>query len=311
VSAYGRAYVSSWYWQEWFSYRRLTKSALVALGVLWMLTEVLVFTEVSSRAVDLLKANWWLFPAGGAAWAVWANRPRLSVCSTLRDCDVRICIKVGDLFEGAGSFVVGCTTAFDTDMQRMLISEKSVQGQFTRRFFPTRPADLDDSLNLALQGPGVPQPTTDSGKAGKSLVYPIGTTVTLRPSGRTAYLCGISHMNAAGSARASLDDIKQALPALWEHIVTNGDHGDISVPILGSGFSRVPVNGETLVREILKSFIAACASQRPCNSLTVVLHPKDYYAGKFDLLELGAFLDHRCKYTELTSPKGAGSGQPI
>jgi hypothetical protein len=142
-------------------------------------------------------------------------------------------------------------------------------------------------------------------------VYPIGTTVTLRPQGRTAYLCAIAHMNQQGNAYATFDDIKNALPQLWDHITSNGDHGDIVVPVLGSGLGRVAQNRETLIREILQSFVAACAAQRPCSSLAVVIHPKDYYSLDIDLNELGAFLTHLCKYTNFAAAGAVGAGQPM
>ena len=305
-----RAYMSKGYWCHGFSLLRLINSLFVALGTLWLLTELLVFFELAPKAIQWLKDHWWLFLTGGTVWAFWENRPRHVVSCTLRNRDVRIEVRVGDVLAGNSALIIGCNRSFDTDMASGIISERSIQGQFTKRFY-SDVAHLDTDISRALNQPFVPGPTHDPQKVGKQKVYPIGTTVTLRPQGRTTYLCAIAQMNAQGNAHATFDDIKSALPQLWDHITSGGDHGDIAVPVLGSGFARVAENRETLVREILRSFIAACAAQRPCNSIAVVIHPKDYYALDMDLEEIGDFLTHLCKYTDFAAPGALGSGQPM
>lgn len=305
-----RAYVSRGFWKHGFSFFKLGAALLTALGTLWLLIELLLFFELSPKLVQWLKDHWWLFLLAGLAWALWANRPRHSVSCRLKNRDVRIEVRVGDLFTGDSALIIGCNTSFDTDMDRGIISPKSVQGQFTKKYY-TDVAHLDTDIDRALRLPFVPAPQQDPAKVGKTLVYSIGTTVTLRPKGRTTYLCAIAHMNSHGNAHATFEDLKNALPQLWDHISSGGDHGDIVVPVLGSGLSRVAENRETLIRELLQSFIAACAAQRPCASLTVVVHPADYYGQEMNLQEIGDFLTHLCKYTNFAAVGAPGRGQPM
>lgn len=307
MSAMLRAYLSWGYWRH--ALPRFVASLFVALGVLWTLTELLLFFQLAPTLVSWLKERWWLFLLAGAAWAVWENRPRHVVGCILTNRDVRIEVRVGDLFSGDHALVIGCNASFDTDMASGIISGRSVQGQFTERYY-SNVAHLDADIGAALSHPSVPQPTQER-KAGKQSVYPIGTTLTVRPQGRTTYLCAIARMNAKGNAHATFEDIKRALPELWDHISSAGDHGDIAVPILGSGLARVAENRPTLIREILRSFIAACAAQRPCSSLTVVVRPEDYYRLNMDLKELGDFLTHLCKYTDFAAAGALGGGQPM
>lgn len=305
-----RAYASAGFWKHGFSFFKLGTALLTGLGTLWLLTELLVFFELSPRLAQWLKDHWWLFLSAGLVWAVWENRPRHSVSCRLKNRDVRIEVRVGNLFAGDSALIIGCNTSFDTDMARGIISPKSVQGQFTEKYY-TDVAHLDTDIDRELGKPFIPAPQHDQQKTGKALVYPIGTTVTLRPKGRTTYLCAIAHMNSRGNAYATFDDLKNALPQLWDHISSGGDHGDIVVPVLGSGLSRVAENRETLIRELLQSFIAACAAQRPCASLTVVISPADYYDHEMNLGELGDFLTHLCKYTNFAAAGAPGRGQPM
>ena len=49
------------------------------------------------------------------------------------------------------------------------------------------------------------------------------------------------------------------------------------MPVLGSGFSRLPETREEIIREIVKSFVAACSSSRPTEGLTIVMPYGDFY----------------------------------
>jgi hypothetical protein len=160
------AYLTPGYWKHGFSLARLAGSLLTALGALWLLTELLVFFELAPNAVTWLKAHWWLFAVGGVAWAFWENRPRHSVSCALKNRDVRIEVRVEDMFSGNSSLIVGCNTSFDTDMANGIISEKSIQGQFTKRFY-SNVAHLDTDIHRDLVRPGVPAPVPHPQKRGK------------------------------------------------------------------------------------------------------------------------------------------------
>jgi hypothetical protein len=307
VKAFFRAYATKGYWLHSFLGRKAASDWLAGVGALWLLTEVAGFVKWDAPN-KWLSEHWWVYAVFGLAWALWENRPRLSFACNLKDRDVTIEVRVGDIFAGESAFVVGCNTSFDTDVKSGLISEKSLQGQFTERYYDD-PSHLDTDIAKSLAG--IAPSGTNSVKHGKSAIYPVGTTAKVRARNRTAYLCAFATMNNSGNASASLDDLKLALPQLWEFIVNAGDHGSVAVPILGSGLSRIGTSREVLIREILRSFIAACSAQRPCAALTVVIHPVDYYAYGLDLAELGRFVTHLCKYTEFASMGAPGQGKAI
>jgi hypothetical protein len=301
-----RAFRSPAYWSQALSLRVVFGAFLAALGALWLLTELVQFFDWAF-AVAWLKERWWAFMLGACAWVMWEHWPKHTVSCTLTNRDVKIEIRVGNIFDGNAAIIVGCNTSFDTAMDNGIISPRSIQGQFTNRFY-TNVGHLDADINTALGQAHAPQPLATVAKNGKPAIYGIGTTVKVAPKGRTAYLCAIAHMNAQGNAFATFDDLKSALPELWDQISTSGDHGNISVPVLGSGLARVAQNRETLIQEILRSFIAACAAQRPCATLSVVIHPNDFYGLNMNLSELGSFLVHLCKYTDFAAAGATGRG---
>jgi hypothetical protein len=301
------AYASPGYWRHGFSTRTAISTLLAAFGALWLIVEISMFFSLD-RATQWLKVHWWVFLGAGVAWALWENRPKHSFSCTLKNRDVKIEVRVSDLFAGDNALVIGSNTSFDTDIQTNLISEDSIQGQFTKRYY-SAVQHLDSDIDRALAT--VTPDSTDNQKRGKSLLYPIGTTAKVRSQNRTAYFCAIAHMNAHGNAQSTIEDLQMALPKLWEYITSAGDHGGITIPVLGSGYSRIAENRESLIREILRSFIAACSAQRPCSSLSVVIRPKDFYEYDVDLAGLGSFLTHMCKYTDFASATARGRGQAL
>lgn len=298
---------SKGYWKHAFSFRVLLVSLLAALGALWTLVEISLWYKFDT-ITNWLQARAWVFLGIGVISAVWENLPRVAVSCHPKNRDVKISIRIGDIFAGTEDLIVGCNTSFDTDIASGLISTKSIQGQFTSESYH-QVAHLDANIAAALTN--VTPSSTGVAKQGKTSVYPIGTTVKVQGKSRTAYLCGFAHMNAHGNAQASLDDLKAALPKLWEHITSAGNHGEVVTPILGSGLSRIPVKRQVLIQEILRSFISACSSQIPCSSLSIVILPKDYFEFGLDLDELGRFLVHLCTYTEFSPPGQVGAGQAL
>lgn len=58
-----------------------------------------------------------------------------------------------------------------------------------------------------------------------------------------------------------------------------------------------------MIKEIIRSFVAACSERKFAKKLTVVVSPKDYHDNELDIYELGDFLKYACRYTEIMPPK--------
>jgi hypothetical protein len=230
--------------------------------------------------------------------------PVTAVSAKLATRDVTIEIRIGNLFDTPGDLVVGATTQFVTTVGDGAISPKSIQGQFTRRYYDN-PAHLASDITQALAGIA---PVAAEGPA----VYPLGTVARVRAKTRQAYLVAISTLNGHGVAEATFDDLRTSLPVLWEHITRRGDNNPLVLPVLGSGFSRLPQPRETILREIVRSFIAACASRTFCSRMTVVVSPSDYHQHQINIVELGRFVEHLCRYASFAplDARGAGTALP-
>ena len=157
--------------------------------------------------------------------------------------------------------------------------------------------NLDQQIDASLAGVEYVERATSEKPYGKRRQYPVGSVATVIFNGKRAYFVAIATLNSYRNAFATRQELLDALPALWENIRERGAMDAISVPVIGSGFSRLNATREELIREIVKSFIAATHSGRFCDKLTIAVTAKDFRDKKVDLPALGRFLEHECMYS--------------
>jgi hypothetical protein len=295
------------YWRHGFSWTRTGQALLSSFGAMWLGAEIVSF--FSEAGGIWLRRQWIAFLVVGLFFALWLNRPRVRFACRLAGRDVVVEIRVGDMFAMPGALAIGSNTSFDTDVTNGLIAETSVQGQFTKKYY-NAVSHLDGDLAAALTG--IAPAYTSTTKKGKASVYPIGTTVHVVAQQRRAYFVAIATMNDHGVASGTFDDLKTSLPMLWDYVATKGGGIEpLVVPVLGSGFSRLPQPREEIVRAIVQSFIAACSSARPTEKLTVVIPFKDFHEHQVDFVELERYVQHVCQYTEYRSSGAVGTGTAL
>ncbi|MCY4364000.1 MAG: DUF6430 domain-containing protein [Gammaproteobacteria bacterium] len=287
-----------------FSFKTLGALVLQAFGVLLLVTEICL--TVFPEFVPPVREYWWTFLLFGAAVGLWRAWPRLVVQFEITGTDASIAIRVGDLFEQDGAVVVPAPTSFDTAINDGTIDVKSVQGQYTFQFCDSL-ENLNQQIAMALEGIEFTERDVADKPFGSRKKYPVGTIASVNCREKKAYLVAIATLNAHRIASATRNDLLDALPALWENIRTRGGMEPISVPVLGSGFSRLNAKRDELVREIVKSFVAATHAGRFCERLTIVISPKDFQERKINLESLGRFLEQECQYGNAMQPTNSGT----
>jgi hypothetical protein len=294
--------------QNLFSVKGLS-ALLSSMGALYTVLKCVDYFHLAHQS-DVQKF-WWMFLALGIVGAMWICRPKLKVSCKLKDRDVVVQIAIGNLFAFPGAIVVGTNSTFDAEISRRLISERSIQGQFTREYYGDHTL-LDIELGRALEASGIPAEQLSGPRLGKARRYPLGTVVRVNPKNRTGYFLAITHINDHGVAsNASFEDLKQALGKLWVFIGEQGLKEPVAIPVLGSGFARLPQSRQVIIREIIKSFIAACAEKTFCDGVTIVLAANDVRSHQVDFEALGDYLRHVCTYTEFSVDTGDRIGTPV
>lgn len=300
-------YFSKNYWSPYLSRKlQLVKSFFMALGFIWLI--LAISTYFYSDLPNQIKGYWWVCVLVPIIWSIVDNRPTLSVHQRLIGRDVIIEICIGDIFQFKGAYIVGSNTTFDTEVGNGLISSKSIQGQFTEKFYDDV-KHLDVDLDDALRREKFTKVTSD--KRGKKKEYGIGTVAKVENKTVEAYFLAIASLNQHGVASSSFENIQVSLSCVWSYIANRGGINPLVIPILGSGFSRIEVTRDQIIKEIIRSFVAACATKRFTEKLTIVIHPDDFRKYDLDLAELNEFLTYQCKYTEFKNQTDSGRGTGI
>ena len=227
-----------------------------------------------------------LFPIGVGRF-LFKCRNMLSIHHTFDDTDVSIAIHVGDIFRLSGAYVISSNTTFDTDVSGGLISKRSLQGQFTGRYYD-RVQHLDEELEKSLQDE---QYTTDRNKPKKDRRYEIGTVAKVFPRDQLAYFVAIADLNPSGVAYSSLDSVRESLSKLWSYIRIHGELERLVVPVLGTGRARIDVPRHVMVKEIIRSFIdARYSGSKFCENMTIVIQEEDYRRHDMNLQEFSDYI---------------------
>lgn len=320
MKSFARILLSKHYWSNQFSTAKFLKSFFAAVGV------IAAAIEAVKQLISLLQPqeNWlqqWLaqhyWPAIGLIallaliFALVTLAPTTRVVSRLRKRDLTITIEIGDLFDTSDTLVIGTNCTFDTELSGNLISPRSIQGQFTTKYYNSV-RHLDSEIEAQLQHEQFQILTPEDKHIGKLRSYPMGSVVKVEANGRTAYLVAMARMNAHGVANSSLEDLRTSLVSLWQFIAERGGGlPRLRVPILGTGFGKLVTPRQEVVKEILRSLVAASSSDRFCDHFTIVISVSDYLEHQIDLLELGDYLRYLTSYTELRSADEVGQGEAI
>jgi len=293
-----------------FSIKTFLNAFLVSAGTIWLGLEITNFFY--SGLVDKIKTavSIWLFLAASILYAIFRSKPKRIYSCKLKGRDTIIEIYIGDYFDdNEGAFIISSNTSFDTSLNDNIISEKSIQGQFTQRYYRTAINHLDSDLNQSLNS--INPISTNVNKKGKSALYELGTTAYITVNGRNAYFVALAAMSNNGSASSKKEDVLVAISRLWNYIIEYGGIKPLVIPIVGTGFSRLPDNRDIMVKEIIKSFVAACSSRRFTERLRIVISPHDMKKHDVNISELVDFLYYTCKYTQFENGYTSSIGQEV
>lgn len=297
------------YWLYIFSFKKTFNAILGTLGIIWLLVEpTSYFSDTLSK---FFKDHWLWLLIIGVIWVVYENWPKTEFCYKLNERDIRIQISIGNLFDYKGHLVLPVNTSYDTSFEGDLIAQKSTQGQFTIKYFK-EPRYLDQDIITALAGE---QPTTQlpQKSKGNKYRYDIGKVIKLKlENDKYAFLSAISDMNDNGVASTTFDNIQTSLGSLWSFVTSNGESGQINIPILGTGRGRLIESREKVIKVIVDSFISATTEteRRFCDKLNIVIHPKDFSEHQINIDELKRYLELRCDFYEYNTRR-IGTGQTI
>lgn len=171
---------------------------------------------------------------------------RDSVGLTIRQTSISI--SCGDIFDASGWKIIGCDTHFDTRVDDIIISKKSLHGQLVLNHGKKEEIETvveKEAKRLGLQ----------KNKDGL-YNFPLGTVIRYDSSvdNQTYLMLAMTELNTQHEAHTNMAKFELMLMKMWAEIDRVYASNDIALPVLGTGISRFddgPKDKEALLRCML------------------------------------------------------------
>ena len=197
--------------------------------------------------------------------------------------DSRFEVRFGDILEREGAIVIPVNEYFDGELGD-LVSEQSLHGQFVRYIL----GGVSDSFVALTKGDLAkvePEEKTLGKRRGQRVRYPIGTVAHADVHGKRYLLVALSHTDAESlMAYATVQDLWTCLAGVWQGVRDYSNGKPVSIPLIGSGLSKVGLPPANLVEVIATSFLCHTKERKVADKVTLVL--PDRLAGEVDLTSM-------------------------
>lgn len=195
-----------------------------------------------------------------------------------------VVIKTGDIFKQEGLKVIAFNEYFDTQVDERIIAQASLNGKFIREYCDCSVSELDAYIeNYRFDSDEIKEINADRPE-GKKQKFEIGTICVYHDYILTA----LSKFNRHNEAYLTMPEYLGFLINFWDKVNRVYAQKSVSVPIFGSGFTRIKghkiIDEQDLLKIMLWTFrISEMRFKHPAK-LTIMIH--EGKIDKVNLLEL-------------------------
>lgn len=181
-------------------------------------------------------------------------------------------IKEGNLFKQEGLITIGFNEYFDTIVDDKIIAKRSLNGMFILNHLEKTIQELDNLIQDEIEDDQKLRLKEHKGD-GKSQRYKLGTVFLLDDK---YILTAFTKFNDRNEAKLSMPEYLEFLVNFWDRVNSIYAQRSISVPIFGSGITRIKerkdITDEELLKIMLWTFkISEMRFKHPAK-LTIVIH---------------------------------------
>jgi len=183
----------------------------------------------------------------------------------------RVIIKTGDIFEQPGLKAIAFNEYFDTQVDDKIISRKSLNGIFIENHLHRSVEDLDNLIE-SYQFDNEDIIDQNTGRSGKSDRYKLGTICVCDDY----LLVAFSKFDSKNNAKLTMPEYLEFLINFWDNVNRIYSQKDVSVPVFGSGITRIKehknISDESLLKIMLWTFrISEMRFKYPAK-LRIIIH---------------------------------------
>ena len=169
-----------------------------------------------------------------------------TVSMTIRQTPVSI--SCGDIFDTEGFIVIGCDTHYDTRVDDIVISKRSLHGKLVLEH------GKEEDIKAAVEKEA--RRLHLSANSDGLYDFPLGTIIRYDSSkdNRTYLMLAMTELNENYEAHANMAKFEQMLMKMWSEISRVYAGNDVAFPLLGTGISRFddgPENKEFFLKCML------------------------------------------------------------
>ena len=280
--------------------------ALQVWGIFTIISAVVEFFPSLSNVAEILKCKsiLWLVLAISVIYALCKNWPRNNFLFKINNRDTEIELRIGNVFNMEESLVIPINSEFDVYLNGSVQNSPSLQSQMTTKYFGSDKNELRKLIKAELR-----KTIYATQKDGSR--YKLGTTVYLESlnKDRKIYLLANSHKINAGRVEVTPTDFYATLPEFWSFIGAHCPKENIVMPLIGTGNGRLTIPRQEVYKEIVRSFVSACAGKNCCSKLTIVLQESDIDKYDIDIQDLVDFTRLQAEYADFANGSGTPSGR--
>lgn len=181
-------------------------------------------------------------------------------------------IKCGDLFSEKGLKTIPFNEYFDTLVDDKIISNKSLNGIFINKFFKDKVKVLDNFITDNLDNSDIINTQYQRVRGGKNVKFELSTLFVYDDFIITAFAKFDEHNRAT----LSMPEYIEFLINFWDRVNRIYAQKNVSVPIFGSGITRLKehknISDEDLLKIMLWTFKLSEMKFKHPAKLTIVIH---------------------------------------
>lgn len=180
-------------------------------------------------------------------------------------------ISHGDIFESSGLRVIGCDANFNTKVDDIVISKKSLHGKLILEH------GIENDIIQAIQNEAkrLSLKKTDEGKYD----FPLGSIIPYESAtdGQIYLLLSMTKLDSSYKAHTDLSTYESTLIEMWKQIDRIYSGRDIVLPLLGDGITRFN-DGPVVSSELLRCMLCTLYVSRIVfkAKLNILLYNTDF-----------------------------------
>ena len=217
-------------------------------------------------------------------WLYYNNLRKI----TINIDNSEVIVKEGDLFKEEGLKVIAFNEYFDTIVDDIIISKASLNGIFINKFIGDQIKDLDEHINKYLNDNDILETGVSRKNGGKNTKYKLGKIVLWEDE---YILTSFSKFDKDDRARLTMPEYIKFLIEFWDRINCIYAQRNVSVPIFGSGITRIKehihIRDEELLKIMLWTFKLSEYRFKYPAKLSIIIHKSNF--SDINLLSIADF----------------------